>query len=65
MLNVLAAVVAHHHLIGHHQGLDEALGADGAPLTVRTARGVVILRGGWSHRGVAAFPTWRLLYREV
>lgn len=65
VLDVLASVVAHHHLVGHHQGLHEALGADGAPLTLRTARGVVILRGGRSHGAVAAFPTWRPLYREV
>lgn len=65
VLDVLAAVVAYHHLIGHHQGLDKALGAHGAPVTITTARGVVILRGGWSHRAVAALPTWCLLYREV
>lgn len=65
VLNVLAAVVAHHHLICHYQGLHKALRADGASLTLRTACAVVTLSGGRSYRGVATLPTWRLLYREV
>ena len=53
MLYVFASVVAHHHLIGHHEGLDEALRADRA--AVSAAGGVrvyaVILKGGRRRRG--------------
>lgn len=31
VLDVFASVVAHHHLVGHHERLHEALAADRAP----------------------------------
>lgn len=57
MLDVFAAVVADHHLVGHHQRLHETLCADGAPPSpprVVAARVVGSGCGGCSGRGVAA-----------
>lgn len=46
MLDVFAPVVADHHFVGDHEGLHEALAADGAPLPVGAVRRLAVVVGG-------------------
>lgn len=59
MLYVLAPVVTDHHFISHHERLHEALGADGAPLTVGT---LAVVAGDRWRRGELA---WCAAFNEV
>lgn len=45
MLNVFASVVTDHHFISDHERLDEALAADGAPLSVGAVRLLAVVLG--------------------
>lgn len=62
MFDVFAAVVADHHFIGDHERLYEALGADGAPLSVGALRRLaVVLR----HREMCAKLAGCTAFNEV
>ena len=57
MLDVFASVVAHHHFVGDHKRLHEALAADRTPppaaASARQLAGVLWLGGRGERRGPA------------
>lgn len=67
MLYVFASVVADHHLVGDHERLYEALGADGPPVPVSVGRLLagVLKDGGQVDRGGCAKLARCVAFSEV